>query len=155
MKKLTLVTLLLAAMPAYGKDTKIYNGAGCHAWDGADEQYLRRGFGGIENNSAVAGVNVFCPIVRDNEKGRNGLKHASIRVQSANLMLCTIWSNRADSESINDPSLDESTDDSRTSDDRPVTIRFRLKNSAKLGSYGLGCGLPVGGKIFSYKIVEH
>jgi hypothetical protein len=137
---------LLGPSLGYAIDTKVYPGASCQPVIGTDFQI---GVGGIQNTSNVFS-NVVCPIVTDNESITPGERvFIQVFVQSSNgqQLACV-----ARNLSLFGNELAAFLD--LTFSSFPTSLELSLPISAGGFVNNIFCGLPPGGLIFSYVVVE-
>src|SRR5687768_14033430 len=78
----TALAVVLAAASGAHADTKVYNGNACQAQQGEQAVNLFRSTVDVRVNPGSPGLNVTCPIVRDNTENLDGIESADVRVQS-------------------------------------------------------------------------
>jgi hypothetical protein len=146
----TALAVVLAAASGAHADTKIYNGNACQAQQGEQAVNLFRSTVDVRVVPGSPGLNVTCPIVRDNTENLDGIESADVRVQSPTTaeLLCQIQSRTALGELL------QFTNVATTSQNVNV-LPLKLDVSSIGGTYGLICSLPAEGRILGYSVTEY
>ena len=146
----TALAVVLAAASGAHADTKIYNGNACQAQQGEQAVNLFRSTVDVRVNPGSPGLNVTCPIVRDNTENLDGIESADVRVQSPTTeeLLCQIQSRTALGELLQFANA-------TTTSQNVNVLPLKLDVSSIGGTYGLICSLPAEGRILGYSVTEY
>jgi hypothetical protein len=146
----TALAVVLAAASGAHADTKVYNGNACQAQQGEQAVNLFRSTVDVRVVPGSPGLNVTCPIVRDNTENLDGIESADVRVQSPTTaeLLCQIQSRTALGELLQ-------FDNVTTTSQNVNVLPLKLDVSSIGGTYGLICSLPPEGRILGYSVTEY
>jgi hypothetical protein len=144
-----LAVVLAAASGAYAADTKVYPGNACQAQLGDRAGDLFRSTVFLRNASAL-GLNVVCPIVRDNTPNLDGIESADVRVQSPTTesLICYLQSRSALGELLQQTQV-------ATTSQNVNVLPLDLNVSTIGGTYSIICELPPEGRIYGYRVTEY
>jgi len=142
-----LASTVLATFNCSALDYKILPGSFCKAKDGAQESFLLREYGAIQN-TASSDVGVICPVIND-VTNETAVNRSQITVDfGPYIRACNVKAASADVISTNNNSLGTT--------NGPQT--FVLSNNITVGEqssrYYVDCTLPPNGKIYQYKTGE-
>jgi hypothetical protein len=146
---MALAVVLAAASGAHAA-TKVYTGNACQAQLGDRAGDLFRSTLDVRVNEGAPGLNVTCPIVRDNTENLDGIERADVRVQSPTTekLICYLQSRSALG------ALLQQTQVATTSQNVNV-LPLKLDVSTIGGTYSLICSLPPQGRILGYSVTEY
>lgn len=142
------LALLSVTGTGHAADPKVYTGAECVPAFGQQAVDLPKTVGAITNLSADERF-IVCPIVRDNVFNLNGTKSALVNVYTPGATLtCDLFS-------MDQFAVVVASRTASTSGAGNQTLNVDVNASASKGMYGISCGLPEGGQVFSYRITEY
>jgi len=146
----TALAVVLAAASGAHADTKIYNGNACQAQAGDRAGELFRSTVDVRVVPGSPGLNVTCPIVRDNTENLDGIESADVRVQSPTTeeLLCQMQSRTALGELLQFANA-------TTTSQNVNVLPLKLDVSSIGGTYSLICSLPPLGRILGYSVTEY
>jgi hypothetical protein len=145
----TALAVVLAAASGAHADTKVYPGNGCQAQLGSQAGNLFRSTVSLINDSDV-GMNVVCPIVRDNTANLDGIESADVRVQSPTTeeLICYLQSLSTLGQILQQTRV-------ATTSQNVNVLPLDVDVSTIGGTYSIICELPPQGTIYGYRVTEY
>src|SRR5215218_8883561 len=146
----TALAVVLAAASGAHADTKVYTGNACQAQQGNQAGDLFRSTLDVRVIEGSPGLNVTCPIVRNNTENLDGIESADVRVQSPTTeeLLCQMQSRTALGELLQFANV-------TTTSQNVNVLPLKLDVSSIGGTYSLICSLPPLGRILGYSVTEY